>query len=224
LNAKAAIKACPLFVGATAQDLEELLRIARPQCYRKGQVLFSEGEEATGFFVPMTGKVKLFKLSPEGRERILRIAQPGRTFAEAAIFDLGLYPANAQALDDCTVLYFPKPEILRLLHDNAQLAIHIIGGISRILRELMDQMEALTFRDVPARLSHYLLDLAGGRSAVVRLPVSKTQLAANLGTVGETLSRTLRRLVEEDLIRVRGRDIEILDPSGLQGIADRYKE
>jgi CRP/FNR family transcriptional regulator len=224
MDKKTAIKNCPLFAGATDSDLDALARICRRGEYPKGTTLFSEGDEARGFYIPITGKVKIYKLSPDGKERILRIAHPGRTFAEAAIFDVGLYPANASTLEKSVLLFFPKQEILELLHGNVQLAINMIGGISRILRELMDQMEAMTFKDVPARLARYLLDQADGDGRQVMLPVSKTQLAANLGTVSETLSRTFRKMAEDKLLRVSSRTIELLDRQGLEEIAERYKE
>ncbi|MEZ4599135.1 MAG: Crp/Fnr family transcriptional regulator [Syntrophotaleaceae bacterium] len=223
MDKRSAIKKCPLFAGATESDLDALVRICRRGEYPKGTILFSEGDAARGFYVPMSGKVKIYKLSPEGKERVLRIAHPGRTFAEAAIFDLGIFPANAETLENCVLLFFPKQEFLDLLRSNVQLAIDMIGGISRILRELMDQMEALTFKDVPARLARYLLDQASGGRQVV-LPVSKTQLAANLGTVSETLSRTFRKMTEDDLLRVNSRVIELLDIERLEEIAERYKE
>jgi CRP/FNR family transcriptional regulator len=105
-----------------------------------------------------------------------------------------------------------------------QLAINMLGGISRLLREFMDQMEAIAFRDVPSRLARYLLDLAETGGSRVELPLSKTQLAVNLGTVSETLSRTFRKMVDDELIRMQSRTIDIIDFEGLETLADRYKE
>jgi len=224
MNEREAIKSCPLFVGVTDSDLDDLTRIARQQKYAKDQMVFSEGEEATGFFIPLEGKVKIYKLSPEGRERVLRIAHPGRTFAEAAIFDVGVFPAYAQAIEPTVLLFFPKQAVLDLLHCNAQLAINMVGGLSRILREMMDHMESLTFKDVPSRLARYLLDLSDMKQRHVRLPVSKAQLASNLNTAGETLSRTLRKMSDDELITVSGRVIEILNFQGLLDLAEKYKE
>jgi len=219
-----AIKMCPLFAGLNDGDLAALLKLSRRSEVPKGTILFSEGEEARGFYVPVSGKVKIYKVTPEGRERVLRIAEPGRTFAEAAIFDLGIYPANAATLERSVLLFFPKQEVLHLLKSNVQLAINMIGGISRLLREFMDQMEAIAFRDVPSRLARYLLDLAESGGSRVELPLSKTQLAVNLGTVSETLSRTFRKMVEDELIRMRSRTIDILDFEGLEALAGSYKE
>lgn len=224
MDSKLAIQMCPLFAGLTNGDLAALLEICRRSEIPKGTILFSEGEEARGFYVPVSGKVKIYKVTPEGRERVLRIAEPGRTFAEAAIFDLGIYPANAATLERSVLLFFPKQEVLHLLKSNVQLAINMIGGISRLLREFMDQMEAIAFRDVPSRLARYLLDLAETGRSPVELPLSKTQLAVNLGTVSETLSRTFRKMVDDELIRMRSRTIDILDFEGLEALADRYKE
>lgn len=224
MDEREAIKSCPLFVGVTDSDLDDLTRIARHQVYSKDQMVFTEGEEATGFFIPLEGKVKIYKLSPEGRERVLRIAHPGRTFAEAAIFDVGVFPAYAQAIEPTVLLFFPKQAVLDLLHCNAQLAINMVGGLSRILRETMDHMESLTFKDVPSRLARYLLDLSDMKQRHVRLPISKAQLAANLNTAGETLSRTLRKMSDDSLITVRGRTIEILNFQGLLDLSERYKE
>ncbi|OEU48996.1 MAG: hypothetical protein BA871_17320 [Desulfuromonadales bacterium C00003096] len=224
MDSKQAIKMCPLFAGLNNGDLAALLKISRRSEVPKGTILFSEGEEARGFYVPVSGKIKIYKVTPEGRERVLRIAEPGRTFAEAAIFDLGTYPANAATLDRSVLLFFPKQEVLHLLKSNVQLAINMIGGISRLLREFMDQMEAIAFRDVPSRLARYLLDLAETAGNRVELPLSKTQLAVNLSTVSETLSRTFRKMADDKLIRVQSRTIDILDIDGLASLADRYKE
>ena len=215
---------CPLFAGLNNGDLAALLKLSRRSEVPKGTILFSEGEEARGFYVPVSGKIKIYKVTPEGRERVLRIAEPGRTFAESAIFDLGTYPANASTLDKSVLLFFPKQEVLHLLKSNVQLAINMIGGISRLLREFMDQMEAIAFRDVPSRLARYLLDLAETAGTQVELPLSKTQLAVNLGTVSETLSRTFRKMADDKLLRVQSRTIYILDIDGLASLADRYKE
>jgi CRP/FNR family transcriptional regulator len=224
MNTSAVIKRCPLFSGATETDLSHLTEVCKHREYAKGEVLFSEGEEARGFFVVASGKVKIYKLSPEGKERILHIVHPGGTFAEAAIFGDGLYPAYAEPLEKSQLLFFPKREFLALLRDHSQIAINMIGGLSRFLRQFATQIEELTFKDVPARLARYLLDLAGDEATQVELPISKSQLASNLGTVSETLSRTLRKLSDEDVVRVNGKMIEILDYDRLEDLSLKCKE
>ena len=185
---------CHLFAGLTETDLPLLSTVGRLRECRRGDLLFEQGEPAAGFYAVASGKVKIYKLSPEGKERILHVVLPGSTFADAAIFDDGCYPAFAEVLEKSTLVFFPKQDFLDLLHQHSQLAINIIGGLSRFLRQFVTQIEDLTFRDVPSRLARYLLDLGAEQRSEVILPFTKTQLASNLGTVSETLSRTFRKL------------------------------
>ena len=218
------LKNIPLFAGLTEADLAALQAIARVRDCQRGELLFADGEPAEGFFVVLDGKVKVYKLSAEGKERILHVVHPGGTFAEAAIFGNGLYPACAEPLLASRLLFVPKAGFLDLLKDNSRIAINMIAGLSRFLRQFALQIEELTFKDVPSRLASYLLDLAKGRAGAVELPVSKSQLASNLGTVSETLSRTLRKLSDDDLIRVEGKRIELLDVARLEELAEKCKE
>jgi CRP/FNR family transcriptional regulator len=149
---------------------------------------------------------------------------PGGTFAEAAIFGNGLYPAYAEPLLPSRLLYIPKAGFLELLASNSRIAINMIAGLSRFLRQFAQQIEELTFKDVPARLARYLLDLSRGRATTVELPISKSQLASNLGTVSETFSRTLRKLIDDDLILVNGKKVQILDAARLEELAEKCKE
>ncbi len=218
------ISQCHLFNGVTKDDLHLLTSILKVRKYNKGELLFEEGAEAEGFYVVASGKVKVYKLSPDGKERILHVVQTGNSFAEAAIFDNGRYPAFAETIDPARLLFFPKKDFLTLLSQYPQLAVNIIAGLSRFLRQFTVQIEDLTFRDVPARLARYLLSLSGERNISVSLPLSKSQLASNLGTTSETLSRTFRKLSDEEVIGVRGKHIDIIDSQRLLSLADSYKE
>lgn len=224
MNSTDVLRTIPLFAGLAAVDLEALQAISRVRDCPRGELLFSDGERAEGFFVVLEGKVKVYKLSAEGKERILHVVHPGGTFAEAAIFGNGLYPAYAEPLTGSRLLFIPKEGFLGLLASNSRIAINMIAGLSRFLRQFAQQIEELTFKDVPSRLARYLLDLAKGKRTVVELPISKSQLASNLGTVSETLSRTLRKLSDDDLIRVAGKRVEILDLERLEELAERCKE
>jgi CRP/FNR family transcriptional regulator len=215
---------CPLFAGITDDDLALLSDIVRQRNTERGELLFSEGERAIGFFIVASGRVKVYKLSADGKERILHIVQPGGTFAEAAIFGDGNYPAYAEPLMPTRLLFFPKTEFLSLLREHGQVAINMIAGLSRYLRQFASQVEQLTFQDVPARLSGYLLTLAAKNQRSVVLPTTKSALASQLGTVSETLSRTLRKLCDEEVIAVDGRTITLLDRERLQELAESTRE
>lgn len=214
------IRRCHLFAGLTDDDITILSSVIREQRYTKGNILFEEGSKAVGFFVVASGKVKVYKLSSEGKERVLHVVQPGGSFADAAIFADGCYPAFAETIAASELLFFPKKDFLDLLHQHSQLSINMIAGLSRYLRQFTVQIEDLTFRDVPARLARYLLELSEQSGTTVTLPLSKSQLASNLGTTSETLSRTLRKLIDEDLVQVQGKAIEILNPERLYELSD----
>ena len=214
----------PLFAGLAEEDLDILEGIGRIREHPRGELLFAEGEQAAGFFVVLDGRVKVYKLSAEGKERILHFVGPGGTFAEAAIFGDGLYPAYAETLQKSKLLFLPKDGFLNLLMTNGRIAVNMIAGLSRFLRQFALQIEELTFKDVPSRLARYLLELSRGERRTVHLPISKSQLASNLGTVSETLSRTLRKLSDEEMIAVDGKMIDILDLERLEELAERCKE
>jgi CRP/FNR family transcriptional regulator len=224
MNYRQILKNVPLFAGLSESDLDDLMAIVRINEHPRGELLFSDGEEAAGFFIVLDGKVKVYKLSPEGKERILHVIQPGGTFAEAAIFGEGLYPAYAEPLQASKLLFLPKDAFLALLRDNSRVSINMIAGLSKFLRQFANQIEDLTFKDVPSRLARYLMDLSRGTKQTVMLPISKSQLASNLGTVSETLSRTLRKLSEDDLISVSGKTVEIIDFDRLEELAEKCKE
>ena len=224
MNYRQILKHSPFFAGLSDSDLDALMGIARIREHPRGELLFSEGEEAVGFFVVLDGKAKVYKLSSDGKERILHVIHPGGTFAEAAIFGDGLYPAYAEPLQVSTLLFLPKDEFLDLLMNNGRISINMIAGLSRFLRQFANQIEDLTFKDVPSRLARYLMELSRGTKQTVELPISKSQLASNLGTVSETLSRTFRKLSEDELISVSGKKVEILDFNRLEQLSEKCKE
>lgn len=216
------LRQSPLFAGTTDQDLAHIQRISKVRDFDRGEVIFDEGDVAQGFYIVASGRVKVYKLSPEGKERILHVIQPGGNFAEAAIFGDGMYPASAEPLEKSTLIFFPKRDFLDLLTTHGSIAINMIGGLSRFLRLFAGQIEELTFRDVPSRLARYLLELCNERNGSIELPTSKAAIASRLGTVSETLSRTFRKLSDEGLIRVEGKTIVILDAERLSDLADKY--
>jgi len=220
LNLSNILKQSHLFSGTSEEDRKMLLSISKNRDFSRGELLFEEGQVADGFYVVVSGKVKVFKLSPDGRERILHVIHPGKSFADAAIFDDGAFPAFAMSIERSSLLFFPKDQFLGLLHQQPQLAINMIAGLARFLRNFATQIEDLTFRDVPARLARFLISECGKDSRQINLAVSKAQLASNLGTTSETLSRTLRKLADEGVIAVAGRTINLIDLNRLHELVD----
>ncbi|MBD3237314.1 MAG: cyclic nucleotide-binding domain-containing protein [Candidatus Eisenbacteria bacterium] len=223
-DALAVLRGVPLFSALSEEDRRGLLTDGRALRAEAGDVLVSAGEPADRFYVILRGRVKLYQLSPKGDEQILHLYGPGDTFGEAAVWMGQGYPAHAEAIEACALLLVMRDVLESAIRRRPEIALGMLAGLSLKLREFHRLIEQLALRDVPARLATALVDLipkttpAEGRPVVV-LPQTKRELAAQIGTLPETLSRALARLSRSGLIAVEGRRIRILDPAGLRRLA-----
>lgn len=211
-----------IFQGIAPAQLQLLAAIAQPRAFAKGELIFHQGEAATGFFVIHRGRVKIFKLSPQGKEQIIRVFGAGENFAEVAALDGQPFPASAAALERVELLFFPNHHFLALMNQHADLAVNMLVGLSRHLRHLSQVIEDLSFRDVPQRLASYLLHLPPEQPSapnVVTLNLTKGQLAAQLGTIPSTLSRAFDRLSKQGLIAVAGAQVTLCDRDRLESLS-----
>lgn len=215
------ISAIPLFSGLPRDQIDDLTRIAVDKHFRKGQIIFSEGDAGDGFYLIIDGLVKIFKVSFEGKEQILHIFGPGEPFGEVPVFSGRHFPAHAEALAKTHLVFFPKDAFTALIHQNPSLAMNMLAVLSMRLREFTVKIEDLSLKEVPGRLAAYLLYLSDETASLeaVDLDISKQQLAALLGTIPETLSRILAKMTRQGLIRVDGRRIELLDRPRLEDLA-----
>jgi len=223
------LKRCPLFAGLKDEDLKRIRSIASFKQVRKKEILFSDGEEAKGFYVILSGKAKLYKISPEGREQILHVVSAPDAFAEAALFLEGSYPAFAEALSDSQLLFFPKRGFIQLIEKNPQLSINMIVSLSQFLKRFALLIEELSLKEVSSRFAKYLIDLSlkssreGKSQMEVELDLSKSQLALKLGTISETLSRTLAKMKARGIIDVKKNKILIFNREALEELASGFK-
>src|SRR4030066_1747419 len=223
------LRRCPLFAGLKDDDLKKIRAIALPKSIKKKEVLFSEGQEAKGFYVILSGKVKLYKISSEGKEQILHVVASPDAFAEAALFLEGKYPAFAEAMTDCQLLFFQKRDFIQLIEKNPQLSINMIVSLSHYLKRFASLIEELSLKEVSSRVAKYIIDLSmksskeGKSPKEVELDLSKTQLALKLGTISETLSRTLAKMKTKGIIEVRKNRILILNREALEELASGLK-
>ena len=221
------LKKSLLFSGLNDADLASLAAISVRRSFTKGEALFAEGDEATGFYLLVEGHLKLCRVSPDGREKVLHFVRPGETFAEAAFFGDGRYPAEARALEAGEVLFLPKQGFMELMGAKPQFALNLVVSLSLSLRRFARQIEELTFADVASRLASFLLKRADEKSTCyggityLELGIKKGELAAQLGTASETISRTFRKLKEEGIIELDGRKVTILQMERLQQLATR---
>jgi CRP/FNR family transcriptional regulator, dissimilatory nitrate respiration regulator len=215
------IEAIPLFSGLSREQVQELAGIVLEQTCGRGQTIFLEGDEGSGFYVVKTGKVKIFKLSPDGKEQILHIFGPGEPFAEVPVFAGQRFPASAEALEDTRLFFFPRAGFLDLIRRHPSLALNMLAVLSRRLRQLAGLVEDLSLKEVPARLAAYILyrsDCQKGEPEFA-LDIAKGQLASLLGTIPETLSRILAKMGKEGYIATTGPKIKIIDKTRLQELA-----
>lgn len=212
-----AIASSKLFQGLPRQQLEEVEKIAIERTFGRGETVFFEGDEGNGFYIVKSGKIKISKVSLQGKEQILGIFNAGEPFGEVPVFHGQPFPANAESLAKTTLLFFPRKEFVAILNRTPSIALNMLATLSMRLRQFTSQIEALSLKEVPARLASYLLYLSSeqGGSDTVELQISKGQLASLLGTIPETLSRIFARMSEEGLIEVQGKKIRLLDKEAL---------
>ncbi len=218
MNQKQIIAESILFSGLSEDELAKVAAITVPKEFGRGESIFFEGDEGDGFYMVAEGRVKIFKMSLEGKEQILHIFGPGEPFGEVPVFHGQPFPANAMALVKSQLLFFPRRQFVDLVTGNPSLALNMLAMLSLRLRRFANQIESLSLKEVPGRLAAYLVYLSEeqGSSTRVTLDIPKGQLASLLGTIPETLSRIFSKMTDEGLIRVEGRTIYIDDFEGLQ--------
>jgi CRP/FNR family transcriptional regulator len=211
----------PIFSGLTETELQFLAERAVPRNYRKGELLFTEGEPCAGLFVVERGRVRIFKSSPNGREQILTIEGPGSSVAELPLFDGGTYPASTAAIDEARIYFISKQDFHSLCLVHPQVPLKVLKVVGGRLRKLVGIIEELSFTTVRSRLISVLVRLgkAGKKTPAgieIQLPSSNQELAAEIGTVRELVSRNLSRLQAEELISMNAKTVIIPDLKRLQ--------
>jgi len=216
------IGSIPFFEELPNEQIEDLSMIITDQVFDRGQIIFSEGDDGNGFYVVVSGRVKIFKLSPEGKEQILHIFGPGDPFGEVAVFAGQHFPANAEAMESSRIFFFPRESFSDLIKNNPSLALNMLAILSKRLRRFANLIDDLSLKEVPGRLAAHLLYLSGQAEGTeqLELNITKTQLASLLGTIPETLSRILGKMSKQGLIESDGRRIKILDRETLEELAE----
>jgi CRP/FNR family transcriptional regulator len=218
----ALLKRVPVFSSLSEGELGFLTSHVVPRHYGSGEMVFSEGDPCAGLFVVQTGNVRIFKSSANGREQVLSIDGPGSSIAELPVFDGGNYPASAQALSDSTLLFFSQQDFQTLCLQHPQVALKMLRMIGGRLRGLLGIIEELSFTTVRHRLIALLVRLGqatspgSGESVTFTMPANNSELAAQIGTVRELVSRNLSRLQSEGLVQVNNREITIPSLKQLQ--------
>jgi len=218
----ALLKRVQLFSSLSDTEFAFLTSHVVPRKYAAGEVVFSEADPCAGLYVVQSGNVRIFKTSANGREQVLSIDGPGSSIAELPVFDGGNYPASAQALSDSTLLFFSRQDFQALCLQHPQVALKVLRVIGGRLRRLVGIIEELSFTTVRHRLIALLVRLgkaaSNGKNDSVSLtiPANNSELAAQIGTVRELVSRNLSRLQSDGLILVNNRELTIPSLKKLQ--------
>jgi CRP-like cAMP-binding protein len=210
----------PLFKGLTDKQLDLMGHAFPRRHYGPSEIIFSEGEPASGFYILLSGKLKICKLSLEGKEQILHIIEPGEPFAEVALFSETKFPAYAEAIEKSEVMFLSRNAFRQLIGTDPSIAMNMLAILSQRLKYFTRFIEDLSLKEVPQRLAAYLLFLARREgSDHVSLGISKGQLASLLGTIPETLSRIMAKMAGKGLIEMQGRKVTILNLHTLELLA-----
>lgn len=215
------VSGCGFFSGLTETSHQRIVSLAVRKRYKKGEIVFRQGQSCPGVFVVGRGNVRVYKIAPSGKEHVLHFASEGMTFAEVAAIGQFECPAYAEALEDTICALLPQEAFLKALRSDHDLCMQLLQGMAGWVRHLIGLLEDIVLRDAAGRVARHLLQQAAGSGSEFALPILKKDLASHLNLTSETLSRTLRRLAEGTMIEMPDQQsIRVLDRGGLAEIAD----
>lgn len=215
------LRTIPIFDRLSEEALSSVASRTVVKRYPKDRILFRQGEEARGLFVVVSGGVKIYQSGPDGREQTLYVEKPGHSLAEIPLFDGSPYPASARAAEESRILFLPRDAFEWLYRNNPDIADATIRELGRRLRRLVRLVDRLALKSVPARVAATLLELAtsggcardGGELVLKR---TQEELASELGTTRESVSRALSTLRRERIIQMTDQTVRILDFEALR--------
>jgi len=220
----ASLSDLPLLNQLTEEQRATVIEAGHEKTLERGEILFHEGEPAEALYAVIDGQLKLVRYSPKGRELLLHLVNPGQTFAEAALFAPGTYPATAEVMHACRLWCLPRAALLDLLSASPELGVAMLGSISLWTRKLALKLELHTQRRVEERVAIYLLSRAGSvelePGGRIELAEPRNLIAAQCGTAPEVLSRTLRRLEDDGILEAAPHHVTIHDPDSLRSLAE----
>lgn len=212
------LRKCPLFSSFDESQLRAATAGMRRQSLQAGAMLFHQDDEAQCFYVVERGVIKLTRLSPEGKEKVIELIRSGETFAEAVMFmDSSRYPVSAQAVDDSVVLRLKSRHFSNLLRTDNRLALRMLGQLSMRMHGLVEEVERLTLYDATQRLVNYLIsEFERSNTTHLTLAIPKQVIASRLCITPETFSRLIQRLRGAGVLELRGTEITVNDLSSLR--------
>jgi CRP/FNR family transcriptional regulator len=216
------LASCAFFSGIDQASRTRLLGMAQRRQFRKGEVIFREGDPVPGVFVVGEGMVRIYKLAPSGKEHVLHLAGPGMTFAEVAVLAGFACPATAEALEATSCVLLPTQPFARALREDHGLCLQLLTSMGLWVRSLVTLLEGIVLRDAAGRVAAYLLQACSEQGPTIALPGLKKHVASHLNLTSETLSRVLRQLREDGLITETEAGLTVEDRAGLEALSEGY--
>ncbi len=215
------LRACTLFAALAPEDLRDLGAVSGARDHADGEFLFRADDPAEGFHIVIDGVVKVCRFGADGREQVLHLLGPGDACGEVPMFQGTEYPAHALCMGPVRTLYLLREPFIALARRKVEILLSMLGVLSMRLRHMVQLVDDLALKEVSARLAKHLLDLSAraGGARTVELETSKAMLASRLGTIAETLSRTLAKMKRRKIVGVARNAVTILDARGLQVLA-----
>jgi CRP/FNR family transcriptional regulator, dissimilatory nitrate respiration regulator len=209
-----------MFADLSSENLEAVADVCSLKSLEKGEMLFRESDKAEGFYVLQTGAISVFKLTPDGHEQIICVFRRPESFAEVTLATVEAYPANGVALENSKVILVQRAGFRDLIHRKPELSLHMLASMSLHLKHLVQTLQDYKGRQIEGRLADWLLRHAPADAASFERPVTKKNLAGQLGVTSETLSRTFAQFRDEGLIRVDGPRVHLLQMDGLRAYTE----
>ena len=216
------LKRSHLFSGLSDEQMDRVYKHSQMTRLQEGESLFCQGDDVNYFYLVLSGRIKLFRVSPDGHEKVVDIVQQGDTFAEALMFtDHPDYPVNSTALSDCEVLAINSRDFKAMLKDSVDTCFLLMGDMSRRLRSLIHEIDTLSLDTGTCRIVAYLLQHTPQDSDDFELEIAKSVIASRLSVKPETFSRILKNLHDQGVLTVVGRKVTILDRKALASICSK---
>jgi CRP/FNR family transcriptional regulator, cyclic AMP receptor protein len=217
------LRQIPYFRAVSLDDIAEVVRTLRIRHCQKGEVVFRRGDLCEGLHIVLSGHIRTVIASADGREQVLKVFGPGRTFADISVFDDEPLPADAVAITESSIAVLPRTQVIDLLKRHPDAAIEVIRLFASRLRAYKQLVEDLSLRSVAGRVAKLLIDRASGVETLVeesrsqRLTYTQDEIASMVGSVREVVQRALKAFEHAGLVEIdRGR-IQVIDVAALSG-------
>jgi CRP/FNR family transcriptional regulator len=217
------LRQIPYLRAVSLDDIAEVVRALRIRRFKNGEVVFRRGDSCEGLHIVLSGRVRTVITSADGREQVLKVFGPGRTFADISVFDDEPLPADAVAITESSIAVLPRTQVIDLLKRHPDAAIEVIRLFASRLRAYKQLVEDLSLRSVAGRVAKLLIDRASGVETLVeesrsqRLTYTQDEIASMVGSVREVVQRALKAFEHAGLVEIdRGR-IQVIDVAALSG-------